>query len=415
MFRKIRLYLFSPFIKSENEIQSLNGIRAIAILLVIVYHVWLPFGVAGFPEILRNVFSNFNSGVDLFFVLSGFLIYSRILKYQTDPAAFSKRNFFLARSLRIFPAYYFCLFVLYLYFQGQHDRLSAIAIPNELQTAELNQLSAILRSWYADLFYISNYTKHRLSLVGWSLSIEEQFYLILPFFSTFFLFRFGIRVRIPILSILYFVPLLFRIVYVLNDADLTVLIYSHTRMDSLLIGMILAEWKTTTDVSLENRTSSNNDKTTILGGSMQIPFIRKRFSEPVLFLFAIGILAIGHIYPLEHGFRKTFGYNCFNAGYAVLIYLSLQKESLIARVFGLGFFRPIARLSYTMYLWNILIAGIAVSKILSGITQPGPNDFATAIGTAILYCFAVSWVLYLVVERPFLILKERILPKNETR
>ncbi|RHX82161.1 acyltransferase family protein [Leptospira yasudae] len=415
MIRKIRFYLFSPFIKNENEIQSLNGVRAVAILLVIVYHVWLPFGVAGFPKILRNVFSNFNSGVDLFFVLSGFLIYSGILKYRKEPKTFSKRNFFLARSLRIFPAYYFCLFVLYLYFQGQHDRLATIATPNELQTAELNQLSEILQSAYADVLYISNYTKHRLSLVGWSLSIEEQFYLILPFFSTFFLFRFGAKVRILILSILYFVPLVFRIAYVLNDADLSVLIYSHTRMDSLLIGMILAEWKTTTDATSENTTSSINQNATILGGSMQIPFFRKRFAESILFALGIGILAIGHAFPLENWFRKTFGYNCFNLGYAVLIYLSLQKKSLIARIFGLGFFRPIARLSYTMYLWNILIAGLAVSKVLSGSTQPGPKDFAAAIGTAILYCFAVSWVLYLVVERPFLILKERILPKNETR
>ncbi|TGK30463.1 acyltransferase [Leptospira yasudae] len=415
MIRKIRFYLFSPFIKNENEIQSLNGVRAVAILLVIVYHVWLPFGVAGFPEIFRNVFSNFNSGVDLFFVLSGFLIYSGILKYRKEPKAFSKRNFFLARSLRIFPAYYFCLFVLYLYFQGLHDRLATIATPNELQTAELNQLSEILQSAYADVFYISNYTKHRLSLVGWSLSIEEQFYLILPFFSTFFLFRFGSKVRILILSILYFVPLVFRIAYVLNDAELSVLIYSHTRMDSLLIGMILAEWKTTTDATSENTTSSNNQNATILGGSMQIPFFRKRFADSILFALGIGILAIGHAFPLENWFRKIVGYNCFNLGYAVLIYLSLQKESLIGRLFGLGFFRPIARLSYTMYLWNILIAGLAVSKVLSGITQPGPKDFAAAIGTAILYCFAVSWVLYLVVERPFLILKERILPKNETR
>ncbi|EMO90021.1 acyltransferase family protein [Leptospira noguchii] len=115
MIRKIFQYLFTPFLKNESEIQSLNGIRAVAILLVIVYHVWLPFEVSSLPNVLKNVISNFNSGVDLFFTLSGFLIYSGILKYRKNPNEFDKRKFILARSLRIFPPYYFCLFVLSLF------------------------------------------------------------------------------------------------------------------------------------------------------------------------------------------------------------------------------------------------------------------------------------------------------------
>ncbi|TGM09728.1 acyltransferase [Leptospira barantonii] len=385
MTRQIFSYLFSPFLKNEKEIQALNGIRAIAILLVIVYHVWLPFGVADFPQILKNTISNFNSGVDLFFVLSGFLIYSGILKYSGNPERFKKGKFFLARSLRIFPAYYVCLMILYLYFQGQFDRLSLIENPNEFQLAELKSVSEVLRSSYADFLYISNYTKQRLSLVGWSLSIEEQFYLILPFFATWFLFRLNANWRISILSVLYTIPLIFRIFYVINDSDLSVLIYSHTRMDSLVIGMILAE----------------------------IKVLSSRRDSFLLFL-GIAALTIGHVFPLEHWFRKTLGYNFFNIGYVILIYLSLNEQGRIARVLSSAIFRPIARLSYTMYLWNILIAGVAVSKVFSGVSQPHAGHFVLAILTAIVYCFLFSWLLYLIVEKPFLVLKERILSSEKS-
>lgn len=401
MTRKILRYLFSPFLKNEKEIQSLNGVRAIAILLVIVYHVWLPFGVSSFPQILKNIISNFNSGVDLFFVLSGFLIYSGILKYSNEPERFDKKRFFLARSLRIFPAYYFCLLILYLYFQGQFNKLIAVQNPNEFQLAELKSVSDVLQSSFADFFYISNYTKHRLSLVGWSLSIEEQFYLILPFFTTLFLFRFNAQRRIWILSALYAIPLIFRIYYVLNDFDLGVLIYSHARMDSLIIGMILAEIKilSTSASSMETEISKRQSR---------------KFFEFFLLFLGLSALIIGHAFPLEHWFRKIFGFNFFNLGYAILIYLSLKKESRFARVLGSAIFRPIARLSYTMYLWNILIAGLAVSKVFSGVSQPHAGHFALAILTAVAYCFLFSWILYLIVEKPFLLLKERILESEKS-
>ncbi|WP_061233488.1 acyltransferase family protein [Leptospira noguchii] len=388
MIRKIFQYLFTPFLKNESEIQSLNGIRAVAILLVIVYHVWLPFEVSSFPNVLKNVISNFNSGVDLFFTLSGFLIYSGILKYRKNPNEFDKRKFILARSLRIFPPYYFCLFVLYLFFQGQQNRLEAVINPNEFQIAEIKNISESLKSVYADIFYVSNYTKYRLSLVGWSLSIEEQFYLILPFFSALFLFRFETRKRIFILAIIYFIPLLFRIYYILNHSDISVLIYSHTRMDSLLIGMILAEIET-----FQTQSSVKDSK----------------FVEFVLIIFGAGLLTVGHAFSLEHWFRKTLGYNCFNIGYTILIRLALRKENLTARAFGLDCFRPVARLSYTMYLWNILIAGFAVSKVFSGARQPATGIFILSVLVSILFCFLISWILYLGIEKPFLLLKEKIL------
>ncbi|MBM9499874.1 acyltransferase [Leptospira sp. 201903071] len=393
MLLKFSRYIFSPFLKNEKEIQSLNGIRAIAILLVIIYHVWLSFSVTSIPKIFQNILSNFNSGVDLFFVLSGFLIYSGILKYQDRPELFSKRRFFTARTLRIFPAYYFCLLVLFLYYQGQFQKISQLRNPNELQSAELNSISLMLQNSYADFFYISNYTSHRLSLVGWSLSVEEQFYLILPFVSAFLLLKLKPQRRILLLAIFYWIPLFFRIFYFLEQADISVLIYSHTRMDSLIAGMFLAEIRIIFSQSRSERSKSLENSIPAIG---------------IIFLL------IGHTFPLEHWFRRIFGFNFFNIGFAFLIFSAIQTKGWVSFFLESPFLRPIARLSYTMYLWNILIAGIAVSKVVSGSQAPSVGVLLLAVIVAVLYCFLFSWLLYLLIERPFLILKEKILSESKT-
>ncbi|EMO90017.1 hypothetical protein LEP1GSC024_3599 [Leptospira noguchii str. 2001034031] len=159
-------------------------------------------------------------------------------------------------------------------------------------------------------------------------------------------------------------------------------------MDSLLIGMILAEIET-----FQTQSSVKDSK----------------FVEFVLIIFGAGLLTVGHAFSLEHWFRKTLGYNCFNIGYTILIRLALRKENLTARAFGLDCFRPVARLSYTMYLWNILIAGFAVSKVFSGARQPATGIFILSVLVSILFCFLISWILYLGIEKPFLLLKEKIL------
>ncbi|RHX88901.1 acyltransferase family protein [Leptospira stimsonii] len=393
MIQKFLRYILSPFLKNEKEIQSLNGIRAIAILLVIIYHVWLPFSVTRMPKILQTVLSNFNSGVDLFFVLSGFLIYSGILKYQNEPAKFSQKRFLIGRSLRIFPAYYFCLIILFIYFHGQFQKLSSIPNPNEFQSAELNSISHMLQNSYSDFFYISNYTEHRLSLVGWSLSIEEQFYLLLPLFSMVVLLRLRPSKRILFLTILYLLPLFFRFFYFIKNSDISVLIYSHTRMDSLIAGMILAEIR----CLLQPEQSRN-----------------RKLKEHSVLILSILLLFVGHFFPLEHWIRRTIGFNFFNIGYTLIIYSALRNDGLLSSLLSFSILRPIARLSYTIYLWNVVIAGIVVSKVLSGVRSPGIAEFFIAVLLAILSCFFVSWILYLAIERPFLILKKKVLKESES-
>jgi peptidoglycan/LPS O-acetylase OafA/YrhL len=153
-------------------VRQLDGIRAVAVLLVIVSH-WFPGDVVG-------KFGFGAIGVDIFFVLSGFLI-TRILiverlKFEINPSAHSRlkviRNFMVRRSLRIFPIYYLLL-VLLILFKDQ--------FPNPVSS-----------DWKWYFFYLQNILFYvnqawpggKLSHL-WSLAVEEQFYLFWPWIILF--------------------------------------------------------------------------------------------------------------------------------------------------------------------------------------------------------------------------------------
>jgi peptidoglycan/LPS O-acetylase OafA/YrhL len=152
--------------------RQFDGIRAIAVILVILTH-WFPGGIGsrfGFGAI----------GVDIFFVLSGFLI-TRILiverlKYELEPTVHSRlkaiKNFIIRRSLRIFPIYYLLLLLLVIFTKQ---------LPNP-----------VLQDWKWYLFYLQNilffindgWPGGKLSHL-WSLAVEEQFYVFWPWLILF--------------------------------------------------------------------------------------------------------------------------------------------------------------------------------------------------------------------------------------
>jgi peptidoglycan/LPS O-acetylase OafA/YrhL len=152
-----------------NHVKFLDGVRGFAVSFVLLYHF--------FPKTLSVQFdSNFFflwdslwlmgwSGVDLFFVLSGFLITGILYKSKGKPNYF--KNFYIRRILRIFPIYYLLLFVFLL------------AIPLIKGTGVS---SDSIYYW----LYISNFDTefkipiHPILVVAWSLSIEEQYYLFYP-------------------------------------------------------------------------------------------------------------------------------------------------------------------------------------------------------------------------------------------
>lgn len=153
---------------SRRYIPELDGLRGIAILMVVAFHCSIVLTlVAGPVKQMRALFVPGWTGVDLFLVLSGFLITGILLESKGSPSYF--RRFYLRRVLRIFPVYYVALLVCL-------GLLGSVLIPESL------------RLWNVYLTYglhLSNW----LSLGGleipalnhfWSLALEEQFYLCWP-------------------------------------------------------------------------------------------------------------------------------------------------------------------------------------------------------------------------------------------
>lgn len=168
------------FKENPNEIESLNGLRALSIIGVIVQHIWLVVVFNKVPRyhIFDNLFTNFTVFVDLFFVLSGFLIYGGLTKFYGEHGYVDYKGFFLRRIFRIFPAYYFFLLVMLVLGMLQIKFLSSK--PN-LNYTEMLVLQALKEaSMKYDFLYLSNYFGGSVSH-NWSLATEEQFYIFLLF------------------------------------------------------------------------------------------------------------------------------------------------------------------------------------------------------------------------------------------
>jgi peptidoglycan/LPS O-acetylase OafA/YrhL len=165
----------------NTYIPALDGLRGIAIIAVILSHIAIntPLVEFGLGDI----------GVDIFFVLSGFLITSLLLKEKIKTANVSLKNFYIRRALRILPVAYLFLLVL-------------------LGLDCLFKLNLSAASYLAAAFYVRNfnlqYVTNWYNGHFWTLSIEEQFYIIFPFFIVY---SFKNYIRL-IFIIILFLPLL---------------------------------------------------------------------------------------------------------------------------------------------------------------------------------------------------------------
>lgn len=209
--------------KSANSrikyIPALDGLRGLAILSVLVYHLPTPWLEGGFI------------GVDIFFVLSGFLITSLLVSEFDRCGSVSLRNFYIRRALRLGPA----LIVLLM----SYCLISFFFCSS--QQAERNYIDALIA-----LTYMSNWARafliHSPTLLGhtWSLSIEEQFYIIWPVILLLLL-RFAKRQQV-VVAALALAALSFglRVYLLAHGASLARLGNGlDTRLDGLMLGSAL--------------------------------------------------------------------------------------------------------------------------------------------------------------------------------
>ncbi|MCA9001464.1 MAG: acyltransferase, partial [Planctomycetes bacterium] len=221
-------------LEPARHLPALDGVRGLAIILVMIQH-FFPFNDRGTSLLDDVVFGLANRcwmGVDLFFVLSGFLITG--ILWRSRGKAHYFRNFYMRRVLRIFPAYYLLLAIFFLLLpalgNAALDAYLADSAPDAIWhwTYLSNFRIAWRGEWYEQL--IPN--------VFWSLAIEEQFYMVWPA-VVWLLSR---RALYGLCTLLFCLALALRW-HLAVDPDVnwvTRFVLTPTRMDGLVLGSLLA-------------------------------------------------------------------------------------------------------------------------------------------------------------------------------
>jgi peptidoglycan/LPS O-acetylase OafA/YrhL len=209
----------------RHQILELDGLRAIAILWVLLLHFvygWPPTPPAALsrmPLIFVGAVSHGWLGVDLFFILSGFLITGILVDARGRPKYF--RNFYARRALRILPLYLICIAVMALAYRGK----------------AFFGLSLLFMANFAHYFRVG--IPHGPG-VFWSLAVEEHFYLLWPLLVRFLRRSslFGLT-----LALVLGTPILRGYcAYMGMDMVREIYVYSFFRFDGLALGAILAMW-----------------------------------------------------------------------------------------------------------------------------------------------------------------------------
>lgn len=210
----------APFHRWPGRIPSLDGVRAFAITLVLVAHSLKWLEQTRFQPLLR-IFGNGALGVEIFFVISGFLITRLLMQESYTTGRISLRQFYLRRTFRILPAFY-----AFLAFAG------ILAAAGYVSPARADFLAAGTFLW--------NYTRRtdeaRAHL--WSLSVEEQFYLFWPLLLMLIGNR---RARIAAGLLVCAAPFIRLGTYAVWPAMRAYIpVMMHTRIDALMFGCFAA-------------------------------------------------------------------------------------------------------------------------------------------------------------------------------
>ena len=147
--------------KNDHTFIGLDHLRALAISLVFLYH----YTIFQHPDWMNNSFTHFGwCGVDLFFVLSGFLISNQLMAAWQKRQQIPFREFYIKRIFRIFPPYFFVLLI-YIFIPAFHERETL---------APLWKMFSFTQNYGQDIRRFGTFSH------AWSLCVEEQFYLLLP-------------------------------------------------------------------------------------------------------------------------------------------------------------------------------------------------------------------------------------------
>lgn len=365
---------------SASRLPELDGLRGIAILMVFLLHYignsqnnngQLGTPLYRFAQLFRLGWS----GVDLFFVLSGFLIGGILLDARRSPSYF--KTFYVRRIHRILPIYYvwITLFAIAGYAgtrwiaPADHSAFS-ISVPVAIYYLFLQNLV------FSPLSAFSHYGM----AVTWSLAVEEQFYLVSPWLIRYLSVR---RLTQVLIGCVVGAPLLRAFLFsrVPNGHDV-VYYLMPCRADALAMGMLAAvAWQTEAKAWLQEHTA---------------------LLKSALAIFLCGALAMLKWLPgPSTSLESAYQYSWLAALYVcALVVALLDGESLLARVARWRFLREWGRVSYCIYLIHLAILGACHWVLLHSLPRINdwPGVFVSLLAAGLTWGIAqFSWKYF---ERP---------------
>jgi len=388
----IKQYL--AFGRNPSSIKALDGLRGIAILLVLGRHATNPF-VDGHEPILpiatwdaATPLINGWLGVDLFFVLSGFLIMYHLLKRKEGSLGqLDLRKYFLKRFLRIVPTYYVFLFTVVLGW-----------IPFYNVSSEYVSLRV---AWH--MLFLQDYLGANIVVAFWSLGVEEKFYIFAPLFVLFFVGKQKPKTSLLIFLALFCFPLILRTITFLNNQDITTYQQffplfrspAHLCFDSLMVGTMVAflYWHKSEFCGL--MANSRLAKVSFWFGTCIVSS----------FVFLTPLLAN------INWFKATALFSLVGIGFGGIVLAFVITPTLYKNVFESNLLFFFSKISYSLYLTHMVFIESTL-EFLNQLTsfQTFSNGVQFLIYLPLYSCISIlmALLLHYSVEKPFLIVKDRL-------
>jgi len=364
------------------RLPTLDGLRAIAILLVVPHNLNLMFTFGGVAHLFVAALHRGWIGVQLFLVLSGFLITGILLDARDAPDYY--RSFFVRRVLRIFPLYYATLLVLFVL-------LPALGLlPASFKRDAMVELSlwAYFSNWYGAFHQGPDAVSH-----FWSLAVEEQFYLLWPFVihrrSAEWVMRLCFAIAAAALSL--------RVAMLLTGTP-GIYTFLVTRMDALALGgATAAAFRVPSAASW-----TLNHRRFLLGASL---------------LSLVAGAAISRGYYFTDPMTLSLGLTFLAVAFALLVAAGAAADHLGPAgwlgVLRWTFLRRVAKYSYAMYVLSVPLHFLVGKPLLSALGLDPGNSVVVGftyiiVGTALSFLAAAAS--FHLLEVHFLNLKDRFAP-----
>ena len=335
---------------------EIDGLRAISVIAVVFYHIEIVFNDL-------KLFSGGFIGVDVFFVISGYLITSLIFKEIYKTQNFSLSNFYKRRSKRILPAL-FGMIIASIFFAWIY------LTPENFAQYSNSIISSIFFFsnfffYFEGLVYNAENSLLKPLLHTWSLSVEEQFYIFFPLILIF-IFKFLKKGFFQFFLILFILSFSISIITSLNNSSLS-FFSTISRMWEFLAGSFLALYE------------------------MKNKIFKNRY-ENILSLLGLTLIIFSFFF---------FNNNTFHPSYltlipvlgAVLIIISSNPTTIVNKILSSFIFVRIGLISYSLYLWHFPVYAFARNrgKDLSDF------DKIELLGITIV----LSVLSYFLIEKPF--------------